>query len=236
MLRISIINMEFFFLYLFLSDKTDLKKVSFLFLEYVMFFLEWRYSVVEFQQVIENRRSTREFSIQKVEREKIYQLIESARWSPSAANRQPWKFVIVEGKKKEKIAKIMFQEFESRKESLEDENPTKPYSAARSLINSIRIIQEAPILILVFRKKEEQWLEGDYLSIGSSVEHICLKATDLGLGSLWIRDIIYTNQEIADYVGYQDMELVVSVAIGYSTEFLYSRKRKKIEEIMDWKV
>ena len=51
---------------------------------------------MEFSRVIAARRSLRAFSDRPVEREKIERMIEAARWSPSCANRQPWRFVIAE--------------------------------------------------------------------------------------------------------------------------------------------
>ncbi|MEI3605533.1 nitroreductase family protein [Pseudogracilibacillus sp. SE30717A] len=40
-----------------------------------------------------NRWSPRGFSNREVEEEKIYSIFEAARWAPSAANWQPWRFV-----------------------------------------------------------------------------------------------------------------------------------------------
>ncbi|UCD48065.1 MAG: nitroreductase family protein [Deltaproteobacteria bacterium] len=51
---------------------------------------------MDFSRVIAARRSLRAFSERPVEPEKIERMIEAARWSPSCANRQPWRFVIVE--------------------------------------------------------------------------------------------------------------------------------------------
>ena len=42
------------------------------------------------------RWSPRAFSTKPVEREKLNAILEAARWAPSAANLQPWRFVIVE--------------------------------------------------------------------------------------------------------------------------------------------
>jgi len=50
---------------------------------------------MEFHRVIEARRSLRAFSRRPVESEKIERMLEAARWSPSCANRQPWRFVVV---------------------------------------------------------------------------------------------------------------------------------------------
>jgi acyl-CoA thioesterase FadM/nitroreductase len=50
---------------------------------------------MDFSRLISARRSLRAFSDRQVEPEKIERMIEAARWSPSCANRQPWRFVIV---------------------------------------------------------------------------------------------------------------------------------------------
>ena len=189
---------------------------------------------MELKEAINIRRSCRSFSNKEVDRKQIEELIECARLSPSAANRQNWYFVILEKEEKNKIANIMKKRLKNTNYIENIDKPTKPYTATSSLIGSIKVIQEAPILILVFRTPSEDWLEGDYLSIGSAVEHICLRATDLGLGSLWIRDAIYTRKEIAQAIGYEDMELVVSIAVGYSEESPYQRRKKELKNIMRW--
>ena len=50
---------------------------------------------MEFHRVIAARRSLRAYSQRPVEMEKIERMLEAARWSPSCANRQPWRFVVV---------------------------------------------------------------------------------------------------------------------------------------------
>lgn len=191
---------------------------------------------MEFDKVIKERRSTREFSEKPILKENVYKLIESARLSPSAGNRQPWHFVILEKDLKNKVASIMEEQIKNVEVKMDGrQNVTHPYNPTSSVISSIKVIKQAPILILIFRKRSDDWLEGDYLSIGSAAEHICLKATDLGLASLWIRDVVYTRDKIASSLGYENMELVVSLAIGYSNEYPYERYKKSIIEIMEWK-
>jgi len=51
---------------------------------------------MDFHKLIAARRSRRAFADRPVEPEKIERMIEAARWSPSCANRQPWRFVVVE--------------------------------------------------------------------------------------------------------------------------------------------
>ena len=51
---------------------------------------------MDFHKLMAARRSRRAFADRPVEPEKIERMIEAARWSPSCANRQPWRFVVVE--------------------------------------------------------------------------------------------------------------------------------------------
>jgi nitroreductase len=43
--------------------------------------------------LIKNRRSTRAFSKQLIEPERIYSLFEATRWAPSSTNEQPWLYI-----------------------------------------------------------------------------------------------------------------------------------------------
>lgn len=188
---------------------------------------------MEFDKVIKERRSTREFDTKKVKKEDIYQLIESARLAPSAGNRQNWFFVILEGDTKLGVANIMEEQIRNAVITMDGcENATHAYNPTTSVKGSIKVIKEAPVFILAFRKRVDDWKEGDYLSLGCAVEHISLKATDLGLSSLWVRDVVYTKDKIAKFVGYENLELVTGIAIGYSIEYPYERHKKSLEEIM----
>lgn len=185
---------------------------------------------MELIEMINNRRSIRKYKNIDIPTEVIEDLINSARLAPSAKNRQPWKFMIVKGKTKNKIADIMLEQLKESKISLE----RKIYNSNSSVKATANIMKEAPILILVFKPKEDNWIIGDSLSIGAAIEHICLRATDLELGSLWIRDIVYTQKEIAKLVSKDDMELISAISIGYPDENPKQRPRKSLNEILEW--
>ncbi|MGE5189081.1 MAG: thioesterase family protein [Gemmatimonadota bacterium] len=51
---------------------------------------------MEFRKLIASRRSGRAYADRPVEAEKVERMLEGARWSPSSANRQPWRYVIVD--------------------------------------------------------------------------------------------------------------------------------------------
>lgn len=185
---------------------------------------------MDLDEVIKKRKSIRKYTDKDVPNEIIEDLINAARLAPSAKNRQPWKYMIVKDEIKNKIADLMLEQLQKSKINLEK----KIYNTNSSVKATALIIKQAPVLILVFRNKDDNWLVGDSLSIGGSIEHICLKATDLGLGSLWIRDTVFTKKEIAHLVGKDNMELVCAVSIGYTYDNSKGKKKKSLKEIMEW--
>lgn len=179
---------------------------------------------MEFDQVIQNRRSIRKFQQQPVETEKITAILDCARLCQSSKNRQPWRFMVLTGDKKNRVADIMLNLFEN--------NNVELPGYMNSSKNSANIIKNAPVLILVFIPKDEAWIQSDLLSVGAAIEHICLKAVDEGLGSVWIADTVYTRDEICEELGRCDDLLVSGIAIGYPDEDPLPRPRKALEEII----
>lgn len=185
---------------------------------------------MELVETIKNRRSVRKYKSTEIPKEIIEDLINCARLAPSAKNRQPWKFVVVTNSIKNQIADIMLEKEKRSKVSLE----RKIYNANSSVKATARTIKEAPVLILVLKEYEDNWAIADSLSIGAAIEHICLRATDLGLGSLCIRDIVYTAKDIAKLIGYDDKEVISAISVGYPNESPNRRPRKRLNEILEW--
>ena len=52
---------------------------------------------MELRQAVAERRSIRKFSSRRVERPLLEELLRAALWAPSGMNRQPWKFIVLEG-------------------------------------------------------------------------------------------------------------------------------------------
>jgi len=58
---------------------------------------------METLEAIKTRRSVREFSDRKVEKEKILEILDAGRFAPSGLNNQPWKFRIVRDRKEKEL-------------------------------------------------------------------------------------------------------------------------------------
>lgn len=190
---------------------------------------------MELNKCIALRYSSRSFYKKLVNKKDILKIVAAAKLAPSAANRQNWYFIVLQNNAKNKVAILMEDYLKKINKIIKSKkHATLEYNPSESVIESINVIKQVSTLILVFRQKDDTWFEGDYLSIGCAVEHMVLTATDLSLGSLWLRDVIYLRKEITNLFNLSDMKLVTGLAIGYPRKENYRAKKKNIEEIMRW--
>ena len=111
--------------------------------------------------------------------------------------------------------------------------------------NTWNIMTQAPILIVVINDNgknpfdeinaDSRFVEiCDTLSIGASIENMLLKATELGLGTLWIANTCYAYKELTQYLE-TSQQLVGAIALGYANEAPMQRPRKKMEEVVEYR-
>ena len=67
---------------------------------------------MNFEEVLLKRRSIRRYKDEPIPREKILKILEAGRIAPSASNKQPWHFIVVE--KKETIKQLAKSEWAAK--------------------------------------------------------------------------------------------------------------------------
>ena len=192
---------------------------------------------------IYDRRSIRNFLDTPVSKEDMTEIIESGIKAPSSKNRQPWKFIVVQGKEKEEMLKV-FRQGIAREEN---ENALLPQSKQHipAAKHTIDIMAGAPVIVFVVNSlgksilselmPEERVYEiCNMQSIGAAIENMLLTATEKGMGSLWICDIYFAYAEICEWLN-SEGELVAAVAFGYPDEFPGERPRKEFKDIVEWR-
>lgn len=179
-------------------------------------------------KVIEERRSIRKFQNKKIPKEIIEKLLELATKAPSGKNRQPWRFVVLQENKKDELVEIMNKRISFLKKQGEN------IGSCEVSINSINEASAAILVFNAFSNLEEDYnryrLLTDVQSIGAAVQTMILAAQNFGLGTLWICDIFYCENEIRDWLKRKD-ELVAAVVIGHPDQSPYPRPRKSSEEV-----
>ena len=155
---------------------------------------------------IKNRRSIRTFLDKPVPEELIKKIIEAGQCSPSACNRQAWKFIVIDSLEvKERIIKETTAFF----------------------------VRKAPLLILVlYSNRTDNFEYKDHLlSAAMAVQNMQLAAYSLGLGSCCVNNLPIKSRlrSILNIPRYYDP--VSLVCVGFPKVVPKPLKRK--EKLMD---
>ncbi len=167
---------------------------------------------MDFYEVVRKRRSIRRYLPKKVEEEKLNRILEAARLAPSAANKQPWRFIVV--KSKELKGKL------------------------RAAYDKDWFI-EAPAIIVACADPREAWIRSDgeeywKVDVAIALEHLVLAAANEGLGTCWIA--AFKEEEVKKTLKIPNHVRVVAMTpLGYPAEEKGPvSKRKKLSELIHY--
>lgn len=140
---------------------------------------------------IKKRRSVRRFDGTKIPDECMQQILEAARWAPSGANAQPWRFIVVTEKEKLKsmAERCYYKTFKSRH------------------------VGEAGAVVVICADPDagSQTYQLDAAIAGTNMT---LMATSLGIGSCWIGAFEEENLKTMLNIPLK-LKLVALIAFGY---------------------
>ena len=164
---------------------------------------------MDFRDLIEQRFSVRSYRPDPVEDEKLVRVLNAARLAPSAANRQPYQFLVVhtEGRRAE-IQHIYNRDW----------------------------FPEAPIIIFACGLTDEAWRRDDgksYVDIDVSIamDHLILAAANEGLGACWIGS--FDEEAVRAILGIPDRVRIVAITpLGYPAIAAEPKERKSLEELV----
>ena len=159
--------------------------------------------------LVGSRYSCRGYQARAVEEEKLNYIMECVRLAPSAVNRQPWKFRLVRSQEgREKLQSCYQREW----------------------------FGSAPMYILASVLHDEEWVRADgkphgNIDVAIAVEHLCLAATEQGLGTCWVCN--FDAQRCHEVFQMPEgEEPVVIIPIGYSASpEVPAKKRKEPQEV-----
>ncbi len=159
-------------------------------------------------EAIYTRRSVRQFADQPIDREQLLEIIKAGMWAPSGLNNQPWRFVIVKSADvRQDLAK---------------------------LTNYHTMVERAPACIAVFIDKNDMYHEvKDHQSMGACLQNMLLAAHGLGLGAVWLGEILKSADAVRELLGLsENLELMAVVAIGHPAAQKRTSSRKEISEML----
>jgi nitroreductase len=182
-------------------------------------------------KTISERRSIRKFLDKEIPREVMETILSAAILAPSAKNKQPWRFIVITNKDKPAMLSAMRAGIDNKKKY---KGYLPNYSQAVSgAEHTASIMEQAPITVFVFNTDKKSDL-ANIQSIGAAIENMLLAATDLGVGSLWICDIIYAQKEICQWLDVKG-QLVASISFGYPDGTPTAAERKELCDVVEWR-
>lgn len=154
------------------------------------------------------RRSVRIFKNKSIPKEKLQELVDAARFSATARNRQPWEFVVVT--EKSKLGQLA------------------------ALGENAKFLALAAAGIAVFSIDTKYFLEDG----SAATSNILLAATALGIGSCWIAGDKkpYCQQVNTLLHAPQGMKLISMIALGYPLEknAFKTVAKRGLRELLHW--
>jgi nitroreductase len=161
--------------------------------------------------LIRNRGSIRSYKDKIIPQQELLNIIESARLAQSAANRQPWEFILVT-------------------------NPTIKGKVAE-VANHQSFVGEAAAVVVCLADIEKSArvgpFEGFLIDLAIAIENMALTSWDLGIGSCWIG--AFNEGRVRELLGIPAHLRVVSLlTLGYPDERPGAKSRKSLNEILHY--
>ena len=158
---------------------------------------------------ISQRSSVRAYKATDVEEDKLKKILEAGRLSPSASNRQEWKFIVVKSKEtKKKLAKAAFGQ---------------------------TFIGEAPVVIVACGTESKAIMACGQPAYTVDVSIACafmiLQAYELGLGTCWIG--AFKEDEVKKILKIpEEVRVVAMTPLGYPDQPPSQKSRKDLDQIV----
>lgn len=175
----------------------------------------------DFYELVESRKSIRQFKKQTVAREVLTRILNAAVQAPSGKNRQNWRFFVVEGKKRNEYLKYSQKSWLGIKDILQQRLKPSLYSFTERFFYTLG---EAPVIIFAYSNNSPE--ERYHTSIGSvymAVENLNLACLVEGLGCCTMGAPLEIKEEVDRFLGVTELaeykngelELLCAVVLGY---------------------
>lgn len=168
---------------------------------------------MDFIDLARKRYSTRSFDKREVDASKLNRILEAGRIAPSAANYQPWYFIVISSREQRKKLWHVYPQ---------------------------AWFMDAPVYIVVCADHNVSWKRSDGkdhsdIDVAISADHMTLAAAEIGIGTCWIchfdaglcREILNLPYHI---------EPVVILPLGYPLDTCNSSRhdyeRKQLSEVV----
>ena len=164
---------------------------------------------MDFSELVQTRYSVRAYKAEPVSEEQLQAVLDAARLAPTAANRQPFRLIVISvAGREEELKQIYHRDW----------------------------FVQAPYIICACGVPEENWVRVDGknyndVDVTIAMDHLILAAADLGLGTCWIAAF---DPDAARRVLNlpEGVEPIAFTPLGHPADHARTKKRKPLEELV----
>jgi coenzyme F420-0:L-glutamate ligase/coenzyme F420-1:gamma-L-glutamate ligase len=187
---------------------------------------------------IKTRRSIRKYSSRRVSTEALSEILEAARWAPSAHNAQPWRFIVLTDKSlKLKLAEAMANAwtFDMTRDGIHMETREKLRKASVQRFTRASIVVIACLNMkdmIQYTDELRQKCEHDLAvqSLGAAMQNMLLTAHANGLGACWFCAPVFCKETVRKVLEIpEDVEPQALITLGYPAEKPRALYRKPLQ-------
>jgi nitroreductase len=161
--------------------------------------------------VIKARGSIRSYEGKPIHKQALLDILEAARMAQSAANRQPWEFIVVT-------------------------DPAIKKKLIQAAGNQSFVGEAAAVIVCLANPEESASVgpfEGFLIDLAIAIENMVLTAWDLGIGSCWIG--AYNERKVKELLDVpRNLRVVSLLTLGYPDERAGPKYRKDLDEIVHY--
>lgn len=165
---------------------------------------------MSFLELAQKRYSARAYKPDPVPDDVLNQILEAARLAPTAANRQPFRLVVIHTRgREEELRRIYGRDW----------------------------FVQAPLVVAICGVPDKGWTRSSdgksYTDVDAAIafDHLTLAAADLGLGTCWIG--AFRPVEARQVLGLPEgVEPIAFTPLGYPADSPKPKQRKPLEELV----
>lgn len=186
-------------------------------------------------QNIFDRRSIRQYKNRDVDPALVEILLDAANQAPSAHNQQSWRFIVVQGDKKQELAKLV----SSRAKEFPKPSSSILRMAAKSIgnssvvigvVNTGELIRHGTELFNIAPEQSQDFFRTmEIQSSAAAVQNLLLAAQSLDLGAVWLGVLFLIKDEVLKFLGEEQGEFMAVVPVGHPLKEGSSPSKKNLD-------
>lgn len=180
----------------------------------------------EVLKTIKTRRSVRSYKDEQIKKEELDLILEAAIYAPSAHNKQPWHFTVIQNRE-------LIDYISSKTKELMAESDER-WIRCMGLSQKFHLTYEAPTLIIVSGKNDSITWQAD---CSAAMENILIAAESLNIGSVWLGFLAFyfsLQEEVQKLNIPEGYTPYYGIALGYKKNLTGMKEPKRNFSVVDY--